>query len=223
MAKARAFDDDRRDRFLAMLRDGATVVRAAAAVGITVRAVYWCRERDPAFAQAWAAARRPGDRPWQLRFRSHQRRAFLDTLAETGEVGRAAAAAGVCRRTVYWHRQRDTDLGADWAMARNMALDRLEDRLFDGAFNGFRSEETVGTVTKVRVIQRPDMMFRLLGTRSAAARSGIRTIELTPELVAAARAKLERQLALVAREAAAEARAATLAQDALPPPTVTAS
>lgn len=46
--------------FLAALEEGANVRRAAAAAGISPCAVYERRQREPAFAEAWAAAVRSG-------------------------------------------------------------------------------------------------------------------------------------------------------------------
>lgn len=55
-----AFDEKRRERFLALLSQGDTVAFACARVGISRETAYNHRERDPLLAAAWAEAEEAG-------------------------------------------------------------------------------------------------------------------------------------------------------------------
>jgi hypothetical protein len=120
---------------LAALREGRRLDEVAAAYGVTLQAFYSARRRDPLFAAAWRdahalsaeAERRPGvERADDVPIRSNNRRAmqrrrmrnvrfderrkgiFLDCFARSCDLLAAAAAAGVCERTVYNHIRSDT-------------------------------------------------------------------------------------------------------------------
>lgn len=184
--------------FLDALADCGTISAAAARVGVPLTMVAARRKADAEFAAAVTARHhRPGQkRPPMTRAEGRQARArFLAVLGETGQVQRALVASGLPFPTAYAARQRDAVFAAEWASARNRALDRVEDRLFDGALNGFRRSETFQGKTRVTVSQSPATMFKLLGRRS---REGGRykTIELTPELVADAHDRVRRYIRL---------------------------
>lgn len=52
---------------------------------------------------------------------------FLALLAESCNVTLAARGAGVCRATVYTHRDANPDFAARWADAEQQAIDGLEE------------------------------------------------------------------------------------------------
>jgi hypothetical protein len=63
---------------------------------------------------------------------------FLDALASTGSVGRAAKACGVSRQALYAYRNRD-DVPAfreAWEVAIRCAIDQLSDIAFERAVEG---------------------------------------------------------------------------------------
>lgn len=116
---------------LAALREGRRLDEVAAAYGVTLQAFYSARRRDPLFAAAWADAhalsaeaerrtpaaeagdgmrivsnnRRLMQRRWMRHVRFDERRKgiFLVHFAQSCDLLAAAAAAGVCERTVYYH------------------------------------------------------------------------------------------------------------------------
>lgn len=51
---------------------------------------------------------------------------FLDNLEETGNVSRAAEAAGISRQTAYDSRDRSKEFRKDWDAALDVATDKLE-------------------------------------------------------------------------------------------------
>lgn len=55
-----AFDERRRERFLALLSQGSTVAFACVGVGVSRNTAYAHRECDPAFAAAWSEASEAG-------------------------------------------------------------------------------------------------------------------------------------------------------------------
>ncbi|MDE0206602.1 MAG: hypothetical protein OXP66_11310, partial [Candidatus Tectomicrobia bacterium] len=63
-------------------------------------------------------------------------KAFLCTLEKTGIVGWAAKAAGVGRRTVYDHRQADSDFAERWEEALDTAEDNLLGEVIRRAVEG---------------------------------------------------------------------------------------
>jgi len=119
---------------LAALREGRRLDEVAAAYGVTLQAFYSARRRDPLFAAAWADAhalsaeaerRTPGEAGGEMRIASNNRRVmqrrrmrhvrfderrkgiFLASFASSCDLLAAAAAAGVCERTVYYHLRKD--------------------------------------------------------------------------------------------------------------------
>ena len=130
---------------LAAIREGRRLDEVAASYGVTVQAFYSARRRDPVFAAAWAdahalsaeAERRPvevrdGDGMlvasnnrrvvqgrWMrhVRFDARRKGVFLVHFARSCDLLAAAAAAGVCERTVYNHLQRDPAFAAEFESA----------------------------------------------------------------------------------------------------------
>jgi hypothetical protein len=127
------------------LLDGATLAAAAKAAGFAVQTLYDARRRCPLFARAWADAVAESGRPrlvamgtggwWQIkklrrnRFTRARKEAFLGRLAVDPEIGAAAAAAGVCRATVYVHRESDPAFASAWREALQLGVLTIEARL----------------------------------------------------------------------------------------------
>ena len=61
---------------------------------------------------------------------------FLRALSKTPSVTFAAKAAGVSRRTVYAHREQDSDFAAKWDDALNQSVDALEHAAYRRAIAG---------------------------------------------------------------------------------------
>ena len=222
-------DDAVRATYLEAYRATGYHSRAAEAAGVEIRYAYRFRASDAEFRAACEGLDRermksPATPP--TRWSMALQQAFLVAFAANGSVRAAAISAGITIGQVYKRRAHDADFAANWAAARNQALDRIEDALFESALSGFIRTETVGGVVKTVVAQRPDAMFRLLASRRAADRPGVRTIEVTPALLAAARAKLEYQFRIAAESGSADRAIAALPTPrpgTLPPATVTES
>ncbi len=212
-----------RAAFLDHFRATSLITAAARRAGVSVAQVSVRRRDDADFRAAVLAVRGDLSRPLPqrrfVRLTADRRAAFLAALGQHGSVERAADAAGVGVSAVTLLRRRDAVFSGNWAAAKNEALDRVEDRLFDAVLHGFTRTETVNGVTRTTRTQNAAAMFRLLARR-AKADSRYKTLLLTPEIVEDARERVERRI----REEAAE-RAAQLAAPglALPPPTVTAA
>jgi hypothetical protein len=124
---------------------GATVAAAAKAAGFAVQTLYTDRRRCPLFARAWADAVAESARPrlvergtggwWQIkklrrnRFTRARKEVLLGQLAVTADIGAAAAAAGVCRATVYSHRESDPAFASAWREALQLGVEAIEARL----------------------------------------------------------------------------------------------
>jgi hypothetical protein len=61
---------------------------------------------------------------------------FLDKLAESGSVTRAAKYARISRMTAYRERADDPEFAAAWDVAKERGVDALEDEAIDRAFDG---------------------------------------------------------------------------------------
>lgn len=74
---------------------------------------------------------------------AERQRAFVETLAETGCVREAAAAAGMSARSAYRLRARPdgVDFARAWDAALRLASSRLVALAFDRVLNGIREEE----------------------------------------------------------------------------------
>jgi hypothetical protein len=130
---------------ITQLLGGATVAAAAKAAGFAVQTLYDDRKRCPLFARAWADAVAESARPrlvargtggwWQIktlrrnRFARARKEAFLGALAANPDIGAAAEAAGVCRATVYSHRESDPGFASAWREALQMGVEAVEARL----------------------------------------------------------------------------------------------
>lgn len=132
-----AIDAGAKVAMLAALREGRRLDEVAAAYGVTLQAFYSARRRDPLFAAAWADAhalsaeaerRAPGEagetggdmriasnnrramqrrRMRHVRFDERRKGIFLAAFARSCDLLAAAAAAGICERTVYNHLRSD--------------------------------------------------------------------------------------------------------------------
>ncbi|WP_343520258.1 hypothetical protein [Sphingomonas sp.] len=85
----------------------------------------------------------PRGKRWQARWGKAMRAAFLDHLAATCNVSRAAAAAGVFPATVYAARRRDPEFAAQWEEALALGYQMLETRLVGHVLEGRRRDEQV--------------------------------------------------------------------------------
>lgn len=61
---------------------------------------------------------------------------FLDALAASGSVTRAAKRARISRMTAYNERARDPEFATAWDIAKDRGIDALEDEAIDRAFDG---------------------------------------------------------------------------------------
>jgi hypothetical protein len=66
---------------------------------------------------------------------TERKQQFLTALTATGIVLRAARAAGVSRRTVYFWRQVDAEFREAWEQAQESAVDMAEDSLYQQAIS----------------------------------------------------------------------------------------
>jgi hypothetical protein len=127
--------------FLTALRDGATVVEAAAAAGVGLGTLYRVRRRDPLFDSAWSFAAELSS-PWawdqaagrmaraagsrrRLRFGERRSSAFLDALERCCNTQTAAGAAGVNRSTVLRRIHRDPDFARIHGETLRRGIDAL--------------------------------------------------------------------------------------------------
>ncbi len=83
------------------------------------------------------------------RITNRHRQAFLEALAETASVSRAAEASGIVRTRWYACRRRDSAFAAAWDEALDQGSDALEDEAVRRALEGvekpvFRGNEVVG-------------------------------------------------------------------------------
>ena len=140
---------------LGALREGRRLGEVAAAYGVTVQAFYMARRRDALFAAAWrdahalaAEAERRAPEPEvagddvsivpnnlrvlqrrkmrHVRFDARRKGLFLAHFAASCDALAAAAAAGVCERTVYVHRRADSDFAAAFQAALQEGYGWLE-------------------------------------------------------------------------------------------------
>lgn len=68
--------------------------------------------------------------------RSKEKNRFLNYLAETGTISRAAQKAGISRQTHYYWLKEDTDYAIAYEQAKRMAADLLEEEAFRRAVEG---------------------------------------------------------------------------------------
>ncbi|TMJ19969.1 MAG: hypothetical protein E6G92_09490 [Alphaproteobacteria bacterium] len=109
--------------FVAAVEGGALIADAARAAGVALSTLYYRRDRDPAFAAAWAEAvvksggpvlvlgqcgrRYQKQRSRRMRFTRERKQAFLDHFAGSCNLAAAAEAAGVSVDSVYDHLMND--------------------------------------------------------------------------------------------------------------------
>lgn len=62
--------------------------------------------------------------------------AFLNTLADTANVSKAAAAINVARSSVYLWKEQDADFAKEWERALEIGVAALEDEAHRRAFDG---------------------------------------------------------------------------------------
>ncbi len=193
-----------RERFLAELRRTRNVNASARAVGVSMSTPFRWRARDPLFARdcAEAMARGPVRRTRRLKMTADQRRVFLDALGNGTSARAAARMVGVPSATLRDYRNRDAEFASAWALARATARELAEDELMYRALYGFERVTIEDGVERRVVTQEWRPLLKLVqGFDRERARTGsgsgrYRTIELTPEAVAAARAKVTRLLIL---------------------------
>lgn len=68
--------------------------------------------------------------------RSKEKNRFLNYLAETGTISRAAQKAGISRQAHYCWLKEDTDYAIAYEQAKRMAADLLEEEAFRRAVEG---------------------------------------------------------------------------------------
>lgn len=95
------------------------------------------------------------------------RAVFIATLADTGNVSAAAQAAGVGRRTVYEHYDKEPDLKAAWDEAVDVAADGMEEEAHRRAVKGtlrpvYQGGKKVGSI---REYSDTLLIFMLKGAR----------------------------------------------------------
>jgi hypothetical protein len=75
-------------------------------------------------------------------FTESKREKFLETISASGNISLAAQAAGVSRRTPYYHRDKDPDFAQAWEDAFDEFLDHAEKEAWRRATEGV--EEPIG-------------------------------------------------------------------------------
>lgn len=98
-----------RSKFLRLIREGHDVTEAANECGFSRGRFYQLRLENEYFRDEWLAA--------EQEHLVDTRDVFLDTLAATGNVDKAAQAAGVHRRQMYKWRSRDPEFDYEWKIA----------------------------------------------------------------------------------------------------------
>ena len=212
-------DPEIRARYLEALRQTGVHSQASVAVGLEPAWTCRYRKRVPEFAaecgrvmaEAGAFAPRPFVR-WTPRLQQR----FLEAYAASGNASAAALGCGMTLDKVFQRRRHDAGFNADWADARNLAAQRLMDKVFEGAMHGFVRTETVDGRTKRIVYQRPDLMHKL-ADKLVSATGRHRMLEITPELVERAHAQEARRIEFAVEQRLAEmAEAANAAAAAEP-------
>lgn len=112
----------------------------------------------PEETTAPAASSRQPVRLWTSRVRT----AFLEALADLGQVRAAARAAGVSPQRVYRERQKCPEFAKAWKEAMDLALDALEETLLDRAMNGVEKQVYYGGKSCGSVRQYSDALAMFL-------------------------------------------------------------
>lgn len=115
--------------FLASLRKGWTIAKAANAASISPGTAYGFRRTNARFAAEWDAAYAAGGRSARRqRFTRvlQWKKVFLEALAETSNVSASAARVNIPTRTVYRLKRDDPAFAARWLAALREGYDHLE-------------------------------------------------------------------------------------------------
>ena len=78
----------------------------------------------------------------KLKLTQVRRKRFLEALADTGSVTKAAVVAGTSRTRVYELRKVDPAFAAAWAEAEDIAVDQLEDEARRRAMEGSQNRSS---------------------------------------------------------------------------------
>ena len=115
--------------FLVALRDGKTIRDAALNAGIAMSTAYSLRNTNPGFEAAWLDCK-PVDarrqRPKGAAKNTVRIDRFLEELAETSNVTKAAAVSGLDKTRAYHLRRHDPDFARRWYEALAEGYDNLE-------------------------------------------------------------------------------------------------
>lgn len=148
-----------KSNFLLALQDGETVAGAARKLQRPRRYFYNLAIRDPQFKAAWQAAiantvehratlmkershdeerAKPkyGKSPVGGKRTPHYRKLALDALARGCSITKASEIADISYVVLQRWRKRDPEFAADWDIAVQMGIDRLEDEAFRRAVEG---------------------------------------------------------------------------------------
>lgn len=170
-------EEDRKTKFLALLREGETGAGACRALGVTEQTMRRLRRKDRQFAADWeaaltvkveerralqlsrsAAAYHP---PSSLPAASAEgkrtpttRHLLLAALAEGASVSRACDEAGISYQTVRLWRKDDAEFEQAVIDAVNQGIDRLEDEARRRAVDGYEEQVLNGKGEVVQTYRR---------------------------------------------------------------------
>lgn len=140
--------------FLASLRKGWSIAKAANAASISPATAYGFRRLNARFAAAWEAAYEAGGRgAKRSRFTRvlQWKKAFLEALAETSSVSASAARVNIPTRTVYRLKREDPEFAAKWLAALREGYDQLEMELL-GYLRDPAPERKMDTAAALRLL-----------------------------------------------------------------------
>jgi hypothetical protein len=137
------------ERFIAALKAGERIRPAARCAGIAAVTAYAHRRRNARFAGEWDRAL--ADWKAHQARRALWREVFFHALAETSNVSKAAAAAGVSTGLAYGLRRTDPAFAARWRLALREGYDNLELELL-GQLRDPRAERRADLAAGVRLL-----------------------------------------------------------------------
>jgi hypothetical protein len=140
--------------FLAALRKGWPIAKAAKTAGISASTTYGLRRTNARFADEWEAAYAAGGRnAGRQRFTRVQqwKKPFLEALAETSNVSASAARVNIPTRTVYRLKREDAEFAARWLAALREGYDHLEMELL-GYLRDPRPERKMDVAAALRLL-----------------------------------------------------------------------
>lgn len=160
------FNDEtvRRD-FLARLARGESVLAACRALRIQPASAYEARRCIAGFAEGWDARRPPRASRQRAPLRGGRggwHAVFLDHLRESGNVTKAARAAGISATTAYRHCTVDAGFNLAFIQAREQACDMIEGRLLYQCIHGFETVTVRDGVTTRINDPRPALVLDIL-------------------------------------------------------------